>query len=432
VRAELVDILRCPRSGAALDLVALERNGDEVEAGILRGPAGDYPIVAGIPILDDDLGDVVARVRSGDHATATALAVGRGVKLSRLDELVPGLLALRPSRPVARWLSTRHDRLLADRAGRAVSAAAADPDPLLRFTHLEGRYPNAEGYRYFRYRLGLPRHLVALGAVAASRPPERPVVEIGCGAGHLTWQLALLLAPRRVIGVDREFDLLWAARHHIATDADLVCADATALPLADGVGSLGVAVDVLSFVRGKAVAARELHRVTGSDGALVLTSLINAAARHEFAGDPLPVEAWAGLAGGRPCVPFADLTVLDHYLDRRCPPRRPDDAATLGAARTITLAVGEAALAGLGDPLDDWPHALGRLGPHPMLVPEPPSDLDRYLPATMCLEREVVDAARAGARPAGIEPFIDCAAVLGHPPRWPADPWTTATGPMAR
>lgn len=445
MRSSLLESLRCPRSGAPLGLAAIERDGDEVEAGLLHGPAGDYPIVAGIPLLLEDPGDdVLALVRSGDHASATALAVARGVPLSRLDPLVPSLLALRPARPVGRWLAGVRDRAVAARARRAVEAAATDPDPLLRLTHLESRASNVEGYRYFRYRLGLPRHLVALGSVAASRPPNRPVVEIGCGAGHITWQLQMLLAPRAVIGVEREFHLLWSARHHIAPEADLVCADATALPLADGSCSLGVAVDVLSFVGGKAVAVRELRRTVGDDGGLVLTSLINRDVAHEFAGDPLPVDAWTGLVAALPSASFADRTVLDHYLDGRCPPPVADEPTLLAASRTVTVLAGAAATAGLGQPLDGWPHALGRLGPHPMLAPVPaaaagercwrreaPSigfardnaDLERYLPATMCLAEDVVEAARGGSRPAALEPHVARAAVLGHPVRWPADPW---------
>ena len=303
--------------------------------------------------------------------TATAVAVARGVPLSRLDPLVPALLSLRPTRAVGRWLTEVRDRSIATRTAAALAASSEDPDPLLRCTHLESRASNVEGYLYFRYRLGLPRHLVALGAVAASRPLDRPVLEVGCGAGHMTWQLRLLVAPRPMIGLEREFHLLWAARRHLAPDADLLCGDATSLPLADAACSLGVAIDVLSFVGGKAVAVRELRRVVGADGGVVLSSLINRDAAHEFAGDPLPVDAWTALAAGEPVAAFADSTILDHYLDGRCPPDRGDDPQVLATARTVTVLAGGAAVAGVGSALDGSPHALGRLGPHPLLAPAP-------------------------------------------------------------
>ena len=446
MRTSTLELLRCPRSGAPLELEAHERDGVEIDAGLLRGPAGDYPILAGIPILLDDPGEqVVSLVRARDHATATAVAVARGLSHSRLDPLVPGLLALRPTRPLGRWLAGVRDRAVAARAGRALAAAATDPDPLLRFAHLENRQPNVEGYRYFRYRLGLPRHLVALGAVGAVRPDDRPVVEVGCGAGHLTWQLARSFAPRPVLGIEREFHLLWSAHHHIAPEAEVLCGDATAVPLADAACSLGVAVDVLSFVRAKTVAVRELRRVVGEDGGLVLTSLINQSADHEFAGDPLPPSAWVGLVDPLPNAAFADRTVLDSYLARHRPPPGGDGPDVLAAARTITVLAGEAALADLGAGFDDWPHATGRLGPHPMLEPvgnttggercwrrvtpsagfgRDNADLDRYLPAELCLPVDLVDAVRGGSRPSALDEHLASVAVLGYPARWPADPWT--------
>ena len=446
MREGLVELLRCPRSGASLQLEAHERDGEEVEFGLLRGPAGDYPVVAGIPIFLDDPGDgVVAAVASGDHASAAAFAVARGVPLSRLEPMVPALLSLRPARPVGRWLAGVRDRSVTKRVGQALAASALDPEPLLRLAHLESRSRNVEGYRYFRFRLGLPRHLVALGSVAACRPADGPVLEVGCGAGQMTWQLQRLLAPRAMIGVEREFHLLWSARHHIAPDADLVCADATSLPLGERTCSLAIAVDVLSFVGGKAVAVRELRRVVDDDGGLVLTSLINGDAAHEFAGSPLPVAAWAALADGLPSVTLTDRTVLDSYLDGWCPPASADDVAALEASRTVTLLAGRAALAGLGGALGGWPHAVGRLGPHPLLVPvDPPApgvrcwrrtspspgfdrdnaDLDRYLPAELRLDARVVAAARDGERPRALDSAVATVAVLGHSERWPADPWS--------
>jgi hypothetical protein len=216
------------------------------------------------------------------------------------------------------------------------------------------------------------------------------------------------------------------------------------MPLADASCSLAIAVDVLSFVTGKAVAVRELGRVVEDDGGLVLTSLINADVAHEFAGTPLPVAAWAALLDGAPSVGFADRTVLDSYLDGWCPPPTPDDGATLEASRTVTFLAGPAALAGLGGALRGWPHAVGRLGPHPLLAPADapapgvrcwrrtsPSpgfdrdnaDIDRYLPAELRLDARVVAAAAAGERPRALDEHVATVAVLGHSERWPKDPW---------
>jgi SAM-dependent methyltransferase len=446
MRADVVELLACPRSGAPLTLAGLEADGDEVEAGLLHGPAGDFAVVAGIPVLRDGFDDIVELLRRGEVADATALAVVRGVSLSRIDPFIAPLLELRPTRAVARQLAARRDRSVARRATDALVASGSNPDPLLRLTHLDNRHPNVEGYRYFSNRLGLPRHLVALAAISAAVPDDRPLLEVGCGAGHLTWQLARL-SGRRVLAVERELHLLWVAKRHLAPEADLVCGDALALPLRDGVCSLGVAVDVLSFVTNKVAMVRELRRVTGPEPAVALTSVINADVTHQFAGEPLPARAWRRLAGDGH-VALADRTVLDAYLDGHTPPTASDDDGRLAESRTVTMLTGSAALAGLDRPLDGWPHAVGRLGVHPLLRldertgaeivlrVESPSpafardnpDLERYLPDSVRLPRDAVVAARAGARPPALEPAIARAAVLGYPDAWPADPWAAVDG----
>ncbi len=457
MRTDLLELLRCPRSGGRFTLEALERDGDDVEAGVLRSDAGAFPIVAGIPVLRGGDEGIVDLLLSGDAATATALAIVRHTDLSRLDALVPLLLDLRPTRPVGRRLLAYRDRAVARRAAAALAAAAAgSPEPLLRLTYLEGRRPNPEGYRYFRYRLGLPRHLVALGAVAAARPGTGPVVEVGCGAGHLAGQFQSMLAPRRLIAVERDLDLLWIARRHLAPAVDHLCADATSLPLPTESCSLAVAVDVLSFVEAKATACRELRRVIEPGGGVVLSSLINATATHEFAGSPLPVQAWRRLVTAGAVLPaddtatdhlaLADQTVLDAYLEGSAAPGRSDEAEVLDRARTITLLAGHAATAGAGLPLRGWPHAIGRLGTHPVLhrVPgedgsmvryrrEYPSagfvrdnpDLERYLPRKLTVGRGSIDEARAGGSPVALADAVASVAVLGYPEGWPEDPWST-------
>lgn len=445
MRTDLLELLRCPRSGGRFRLEALDRDGDDVEAGVLRSDAGVFPIVAGIPVLrggDEGIVDLLLR---GEAATATALAVVRHTELSRLDALVPLLLDLRPTRSLGRRLHAYRDSVVSRRAAAALSAAAGSPEPLLRLTYLERRRPNPEGYRYFRYRLGLPRHLVALGAVAAARPGPGPVVEVGCGAGHLAGQFQSMLAPRRLIAVERDLDLLWIARRHLAPAVDHVCADATSLPLPAGSCSIAIAVDVLSFVEAKATAWRELRRVVEPGGGVVLSSLINATATHEFAGSPLPVAAWRCLVTGTDHVALADQTVLDAYLGGSAAPGRSDEEDVLDRARTITLLAGHAATAGAGLPLGSWPHAIGRLGAHPVLhrVPgedgsavryrrEYPSagfvrdnpDLDRYLPRELTVQQGSIDEARSGGSPVALAEAVASVAVLGYPRGWPEDPWS--------
>ncbi len=314
---------------------------------------------------------------------------------------------------------------------------------------LEGRRPNPEGFLYFRYRLGLPRHLVALSCICAATPDDRPVLEIGAGAGHLTWLISAHHSPRPVVAIERELYLLWVARHFVAPGATLVCGDARALPLATDSCSLAVAVDVLSFVSEKASAVRELERVVGPAGGLVITSVINADAEHEFAGEPLDPDGWAGLLGGTDRLVLDDDELLDRYLAGHGPPDRASAAPP--DSRTISILAGPAALAGVGEAFADWPHDRGRLGPHPLLGPadEPagpnedrvrlarrlPSPgfgrdnpgLARYLPRAVDVSRSAIDDARAGRRSSEVRDLLSRIVLIGYPETFAPDPWLEIT-----
>ena len=51
MRRDLLEVLRCPRTGQHLDLEPFETAADEVESGLLSSDGGVYPVVSGIPGL---------------------------------------------------------------------------------------------------------------------------------------------------------------------------------------------------------------------------------------------------------------------------------------------------------------------------------------------------------------------------------------------
>jgi len=72
---ELLDLLICPFSKSSLTLDTFEAKDDEVEYGMLHSEAGDFPIVAGIPILLWGKTDLLALVRAGKHQEALTMAL---------------------------------------------------------------------------------------------------------------------------------------------------------------------------------------------------------------------------------------------------------------------------------------------------------------------------------------------------------------------
>jgi SAM-dependent methyltransferase len=92
------------------------------------------------------------------------------------------------------------------------------------------------------------------------------VVDVGCGDGQYLGELARRGHRGRLIGIDISAGMLARVRAR----ASRLVADAQALPLADAVADLTLAMHMLYHVPGKQTAAHELRRVTKPAGRLVV------------------------------------------------------------------------------------------------------------------------------------------------------------------
>ncbi len=110
------------------------------------------------------------------------------------------------------------------------------------------------------------RRLDVLAALAAAAPGER-VLEVGCGAGHV---LARFPQARRA-GLDLSATMLGWARRRLGPTVPLYRGSADRLPFADGAFAVVVCTEVLEHTPDPDTVLRELLRVAGPRGRVVVS-----------------------------------------------------------------------------------------------------------------------------------------------------------------
>lgn len=143
------------------------------------------------------------------------------------------------------------------------------------------------------------RWRTAANSAAYLLPHLRPgldLLDVGCGPGTITIDLARLVAPGRTQGVDAAPGVLEEARANAATGGGAVTfsvGDAMALPFADGAWDVVHAHQVLQHLADPVAALREWRRVT-RPGGLVAARDADYAGMLWYPADPL-LDRWLEL-----------------------------------------------------------------------------------------------------------------------------------------
>jgi SAM-dependent methyltransferase len=303
-----------------------------------------------------------------------------------------------------------------------------------------------EHYHYFAFRFAHPRYLAALAFTHLLHQPTKPLLDLGCGCGHLLHHLGPRAAGQPVVGVDASFLELYVAKHWIAPAAEYVCCAAdAALPFSDGAFAAVFCTDAFQYFTNKATCVRELRRLTQPAGFVLLNALPNARLQDTHAllkrsrnSRPLPPEGYQQLIADMPHCLVAARDVLGRYLHKQGPLlRRSGDLTPLADAPFVSLlASHRPEVFRAYGPLDEWPHADGCLGVNPLYVHEGstgpgtvrlrrtfPSrvyaqeyvDYPEYLPETVEVPAEVFPDLARGKRTPELEGLLAQCVVLGLP-----------------
>ncbi len=261
------------------------------ESDLLRCPCATYPVVDGIPIITD-----WAKNRS-----------------FTVDEVLARHL------PPASGLAAKLVRKLLPPRGRIRTAILNRDATFLQLAEALGRVGDLD---YFRYRFS---DLSYIASAAVAAPLSRgPVLDLGCGAGHLVTALAKRLPKGLVVGLDLHYSLLYLARRFLAPDALLVCADAAArLPFCDGAFEASISADVFQYLPDLTTTAAELIRVTR--GPILLS--------HLWTKTRTPQQYLELFAARKPWL-CGDRDLLDSFLRTRTldltrPPQAGEESLTL-------------------------------------------------------------------------------------------------------
>ncbi|HVE42356.1 MAG TPA: methyltransferase domain-containing protein [Planctomycetota bacterium] len=186
---------------------------------------------------------------------------------------------------------------------------------------------------YFRYRFS---DLSYLTTAALLTPLLRgPVLDLGCGAGHMVHALFRRIPRSMVVGLDLNFTLLYLAKRFVAPSALYVCADASArLPFLDGAFTASLCADTFKYLADRSTAAGELLRVTS--GPIIVSHFYDPSFQGEGVPAPLEPEACAALFSSRSPRLYREQEILQGFLERReldlrSPGASKDDVTSLTA-----------------------------------------------------------------------------------------------------
>jgi SAM-dependent methyltransferase len=431
--------LRCPFCGGTLTMSPMDHEAGKLEYGILSCYCGRYPVVAGIPVFRKETfitGQVIPLIEAGRRREALLALI-----LPPSAALAPAKMwSLPAAREIGRLIRSAHRRALLLWKKKLITALTEQVGRVTACDLLNLYFSNEqESCNYFAYRLGQPRHLVALSFASLIHQPKQAILELGSGCGHMTWSLAQRAGTQPVFGVDTFFFGLYLAKHWIAPQVEYICCEADrSLPFVGGLFSVIFCSDAFHYFVDKALCFRELQRLTAAEGLIMLVWVHNAHVRQPFDGLPLPPEGYQSLAAGLPHRLLGSRAVLMRYLQKQGPPLEGQaDMEHLAHEPLLSLVASrqEDVFQDYG-PFEDWPHAVGSLGLNPLYVEEGREDggtiylrrrfpsafyeeehaeCKEYLPERVEVPLDVLAALASGRRTPAMERLIEQCVVVGMP-----------------
>ena len=413
MKAETLDVLRCPYCGGRLELVDSlphRHEGERLADGLLGCHCCLFPVVAGIPVL---------------HLEPEAVAAREALEVGGFGRALEAMIALDDPARAARFLEV------------ADSPAS---------TYRELVETLGEGFEggYFLHRFSDPSYVVAsavVGAVAGTvLKGGGRAIDLCGGSGHLTRALLGLSRPAPVVA-DLWFPKLWLATRFVAPGCEPVCCDGNApLPFARGTFGLALCADAFMFIWTKRQMVAEMARLVDREepGAVVITHAHNALVWSPSHGQPLPPDGYRDLFETLPARLFPEGALLDQVVaEGPLDLARAEQAEELAADPALVIVASRDPAVYRAHPLWTGPAPGGVLGLNPLYQAEreggglrlrlrfPSEEYEeefgacrRYLEDEVWLDEPTMAAVREGGRTPVVIDLIQRRVLLDLPERY--------------
>ncbi|HEY2904737.1 MAG TPA: hypothetical protein VGJ29_02495 [Vicinamibacterales bacterium] len=315
MRADTLDILRCPYCGGRLALATAQfhtLDGDDLVDGILGCHCCAFPVVAGIPVL---------------HLQPAASKALGHLDAGRADLALLSVFELEEDPASAERFTAL--------AGSATSTYRDIADAL--GSTFEGGY--------FLYRFSDPTFVVAEAVVqsvaAAVLREGGRAVDVCGGSGHLTRTLVGMSSPAPVLA-DLYFSKTWLARRFTAPGCEAVACDGNSpLPFARGAFRYAMCSDAFMYIWTKRQFVQEMLRLTDTGDtrtAVVINHTHNQLTWSPSHGQALPPSGYRDLFETIEPKLFAEANLLaDIVGGGPLDLSRRDDQRTLDEDPALTL-----------------------------------------------------------------------------------------------
>ena len=449
----LLDILRCPFCSGKFSVISGDEQSQGWEYAVLACYCECYPVVAGIPIIrkgilgakgekPQTISRFIESGRSQDALLAMAMPpepAGADLAPKWLQQL-PQIKGMGRLKDIIGKFSIPGWARLAQKFIIEGSEHKTAKD-YFRFHFL---YSNRkEEYNYFLNRFAQPRQLVALSLMTLIESPCKPVLDFGCGFGHLTRHLPCRINHQPLIGADLDFMRLYVAKNILAPDASYVCCNGDVpLPFPDKLFSVSYVSDTLFMVTNKVVCSKEIQRVSDSDGLIIVSGIRNRLGKPHYSAT-MPYYTYGELFDSLPHRLLANCDVLDRYVSKLGPAlSRSSVRQTLEEEPwfSIIATKREELLVDRGT-FVDWPHAEGQLELNPLYKPvgkegngfdktlyrhvfpsdwyqQEDGDCRKYEPESVSISSQVLKDLSSRRRTAEMEDLIARCVIVGVPDRF--------------